>query len=67
MSNDSISFTYLFFFRYYESIIESISEDGEQVTVKFIESGTTEVTAASYLKPYSKPVKKKAELDAKHR
>lgn len=41
-----------------------MSDDQEQVSVKFTHNGVIEITAASYLKPANKPnVRKKAEQD----
>lgn len=55
-------------FRYYEAVIEDMSEDQEQVTVKLVHNGLTEVTAPAFIRPITKPtVKKKTEPDQRHR
>lgn len=56
------TFTLKFFSRYYEAVIEDITEDGEQVSVKFDHSGVVEVTVFAFLKPIRhKSAKKKEE------
>lgn len=56
-----------FVYRYYEGVIEDISEDGEQVSVKFDATGVIEVTVFAFLKPIKgQSAKKKAE-DARNR
>ncbi|KAK6619671.1 hypothetical protein RUM43_012428 [Polyplax serrata] len=53
---------------YYEGIIQDISEDREQISVKIEHNGMMEVTTSSYIKPIAKPnVKKKSEQDHKHK
>ncbi|KAL0268853.1 UNVERIFIED_CONTAM: hypothetical protein PYX00_010661 [Menopon gallinae] len=53
---------------YYEAVIEDMSEDQEQVTVKLVHNGLTEVTAPAFIRPITKPtVKKKTEPDQRHR
>jgi len=54
-------------FRYYEGVVEDITEDGEQVSVKFTATGVIEVTVFAFLKPIRNSSAKRKAEDPKNR